>query len=71
MAPTALINGYQDHEMVNGNKSKRAPEKLTSVEELVLKAFRVLIADLCQQFKGGHPGYSTFQIIVFFEDTYF
>lgn len=27
---------------------------------LVLKTFRVLIADLCQQFNGGHPGYVTF-----------
>ncbi|KPI46008.1 Dihydroxyacetone synthase [Cyphellophora attinorum] len=24
--------------------------------DLVLKTFRLLIADLCQQFKGGHPG---------------
>lgn len=23
----------------------------------VLKTFRLLIADLCQQFNGGHPGY--------------
>lgn len=23
----------------------------------VLKSFRLLIADLCQQFGGGHPGY--------------
>jgi dihydroxyacetone synthase len=30
--------------------------KLTSDQEHVLKTFRLLIADLCQQFKGGHPG---------------
>jgi dihydroxyacetone synthase len=24
--------------------------------DLVLKSFRLLIADLCQQFGGGHPG---------------
>lgn len=24
--------------------------------DLVLKTFRILIADLCQQFNGGHPG---------------
>lgn len=58
MAPIALNNGDHDHELVNGVKPKRGPEKLSSVEEVVLKAFRVLIADLCQQFKGGHPGYS-------------
>ena len=25
--------------------------------DLVLRTFRCLIADLCEQFKGGHPGY--------------
>jgi dihydroxyacetone synthase len=25
--------------------------------DLVLRVFRCLIADLCQQFNGGHPGY--------------
>ena len=24
--------------------------------DIVLRNFRVLIADLCQQFNGGHPG---------------
>lgn len=24
--------------------------------DLVLKTFRLLIADICQQFNGGHPG---------------
>lgn len=24
--------------------------------DVVLKTFRILIADLCQQFNGGHPG---------------
>jgi dihydroxyacetone synthase len=27
-----------------------------SQDELVLKTFRCFIADLCEQFKGGHPG---------------
>ncbi|KAI0475559.1 putative transketolase [Xylariaceae sp. FL0804] len=31
-------------------------EKLSDDHELVLKTFRLLIADLCQQFNGGHPG---------------
>lgn len=26
-------------------------------DDLVLRVFRCLIADLCEQFKGGHPGY--------------
>jgi bacterioferritin (cytochrome b1) len=32
-------------------------QKLSKEQDLVLKTFRLLIADLCQQFKGGHPGY--------------
>ncbi|KAK5046880.1 hypothetical protein LTR84_007234 [Exophiala bonariae] len=33
-----------------------AAPALTQEHDLVLKTFRLLIADLCQQFKGGHPG---------------
>lgn len=32
-------------------------QKLSKDHDLVLKTFRLLIADLCQQFSGGHPGY--------------
>lgn len=31
-------------------------QKLSAEQEHVLKTFRLLIADLCQQFNGGHPG---------------
>lgn len=31
-------------------------EGLSKEHEMILKTFRVLIADLCAQFKGGHPG---------------
>ncbi|KAF3392751.1 Dihydroxyacetone synthase [Penicillium rolfsii] len=31
-------------------------QKLSKDHDLVLKTFRLLIADLCQQFSGGHPG---------------
>lgn len=31
--------------------------KLSDEQDHVLKSFRLLIADLCQQFNGGHPGY--------------
>jgi dihydroxyacetone synthase len=61
MAPTAITNGYTDHNVALGLSSQKSlagkdSAKLTAEEDLVLKAFRVLIADLCQQFKGGHPG---------------
>ncbi|OQU97495.1 Transketolase, thiamine diphosphate binding domain-containing protein [Cladophialophora immunda] len=51
--------GYR---LVNGEKNDETASKtnvsiqLSTEEELVLKSFRVLIADLCQQFGGGHPG---------------
>ena len=41
------------HEEAVDSESVQA---LTSHHDLVLKTFRILIADLCQQFKGGHPG---------------
>ncbi|KAJ5815761.1 hypothetical protein N7474_007538 [Penicillium riverlandense] len=31
-------------------------QQLSKDHDLVLKTFRLLIADLCQQFNGGHPG---------------
>ncbi len=33
-----------------------AVRKLSNEQDHVLKSFRLLIADLCQQFNGGHPG---------------
>jgi dihydroxyacetone synthase len=38
-------------------------QKLSGDHDLVLKTFRLLIADLCQQFSGGHPGYVHTHII--------
>ncbi|KAJ5183980.1 hypothetical protein N7492_001596 [Penicillium capsulatum] len=40
------------------HKSSALPwvQKLSKDHDLVLKTFRLLIADLCQQFNGGHPG---------------
>ena len=35
---------------------KSSVEKLTKEQDLALKTIRVLIADLCSQFKAGHPG---------------
>jgi dihydroxyacetone synthase len=37
-------------------------QKLSKDHDLVLKTFRLLIADLCQQFSGGHPGYVEYLI---------
>ncbi|KAH6613008.1 dihydroxyacetone synthase [Boeremia exigua] len=34
----------------------RAVQKLSKEQDHVLKSFRLLIADLCQQYNGGHPG---------------
>ncbi|KAF9890549.1 hypothetical protein FE257_005680 [Aspergillus nanangensis] len=45
--------------LVNGASSKSAlplVQQLSKDHDLVLRTFRMLIADLCQQFGGGHPG---------------
>lgn len=39
------FNGLKDLELASSKQN-----------ELVLRTFRCLIADLCEQFKGGHPG---------------
>lgn len=61
MVSAALSNGYSGHKpdidmSIQDGLARKDLEKLSTEEECVLKAFRVLIADLCQQFKGGHPG---------------
>ena len=42
----------------NGASDELVPLKFegAGLNDLVLKTFRCLIADLCEQFKGGHPG---------------
>jgi dihydroxyacetone synthase len=35
---------------------KSSVQKLSREQDHVLRTFRLLIADLCQQFNGGHPG---------------
>lgn len=48
---TVRINGS------NGVKSALPlVQELSKHHDHVLKTFRLLIADLCQQFGGGHPG---------------
>ncbi|RMJ22081.1 dihydroxy-acetone synthase [Aspergillus sp. HF37] len=43
---------------VNGCQCSKPtlPSHLSKDHDLVLKTFRLLVADLCQQFGGGHPG---------------
>ena len=41
---------------VNGESALPLVQQLSKDHDLVLKTFRMLIADLCQQFGGGHPG---------------
>lgn len=40
--------------VANGTTTLQLEEE--EKHDLVLRVFRCLIADLCEQFKGGHPG---------------
>ncbi|KAK7957874.1 hypothetical protein PG988_012722 [Apiospora saccharicola] len=59
MAPSVLNEANSAGVMPTG-KIGRSPQDLVAAEkeahDIVLKTFRLLISDLCQQFKGGHPG---------------
>lgn len=61
MAPSVVEtqNGYSDIQQKQPSKLSDTGVKIASHEDhdLVLRTFRCLIADLCQQFGGGHPGY--------------
>ncbi|KAK8165514.1 Transketolase, thiamine diphosphate binding domain-containing protein [Phyllosticta citrichinensis] len=55
MAPGVATNGHTAYgEALVDRVLQEA--KLSPEHDHVLKAFRLLIADLCQQFNGGHPG---------------
>jgi dihydroxyacetone synthase len=61
---TAQANGATDYgkNVLKGLRKEEKIEqaamcKLSNEQDHVLKSFRLLIADLCQQFNGGHPGY--------------
>jgi hypothetical protein len=47
-----VVKGLQKEEKLESS----SVQKLSKGQEHVLKTFRLLIADLCQQFNGGHPG---------------
>jgi dihydroxyacetone synthase len=47
-----VVIGLQKEERLE----QSSVQNLTKEQDHVLKTFRILIADLCQQFNGGHPG---------------
>ena len=47
-----IVKGLQREEKIE----QTAVHNLSDEQDHVLKTFRLLIADLCQQFNGGHPG---------------
>ena len=49
---TNVVNGLKKEEEVE----KASLQNLSPGQDHVLKTFRLLIADLCGQFDGGHPG---------------
>jgi dihydroxyacetone synthase len=51
----AKSTGY-GHEAADKILEKTINGDAKSKHPLVLQSFRLLIADLCQQFGGGHPG---------------
>ena len=73
MAETVQMNGALPNGTMNGSTSygkaavdglleaetkPSAPENYTREDlQLVLQSFRLLIADLCEQFNMGHPGF--------------
>jgi dihydroxyacetone synthase len=45
-------------QQINGTKTMGTLElQEDEKHDFVLRVYRCLIADLCEQFKGGHPGY--------------
>ena len=64
MAPSSVfLDSVRDLplELDNEEYSKKAPLSSLTLSshdstDYVLRVFRCLIVDLCEQFKGGHPG---------------
>lgn len=57
MTPIALVDEMKESPAHGSVDVKRVNETDKEMIDLVLRQFRCLIADLCQQFNGGHPGY--------------
>jgi dihydroxyacetone synthase len=60
MAPALLVANTGVDGIVPPKELSQSASTLVKADKdahpLVLKTFRLLIADLCQQFNGGHPG---------------
>lgn len=62
MAPSLIQNDstLPSRPVLSQNKVSNGFINITpetkEIESLVLRTFRCLIADLCEQFRGGHPG---------------
>ncbi|KAK0391177.1 hypothetical protein NLU13_0678 [Sarocladium strictum] len=56
MTPIALVDEMKESPAHGSVDVKRVNETDKEMIDLVLRQFRCLIADLCQQFNGGHPG---------------
>ncbi|CAM1507469.1 Fc.00g071100.m01.CDS01 [Cosmosporella sp. VM-42] len=56
MAPIAITPEIRDSPVHVSSDIKRFNNEDSETVDLVLRQFRCLIADLCQQFNGGHPG---------------
>ena len=56
MAPIALNQETRESPVKVSTDVNRFNKDDSHTIDLVLRQFRCLIADLCQQFNGGHPG---------------
>ncbi|KAH8674971.1 Transketolase, thiamine diphosphate binding domain-containing protein [Ilyonectria robusta] len=56
MAPIAITPEATETPVAVSAEIKRIQTEDAETIDLVLRQFRCLIADLCQQFNGGHPG---------------
>lgn len=56
MAPGVLSVQPVVAGVADGFEYKTAVDETSEQHDIVLRTFRLLISDLCQQFNGGHPG---------------
>lgn len=56
MAPIALSQEMREPPAKPSSDLDRFSKDDSRTIDLVLRQFRCLIADLCQQYNGGHPG---------------
>ena len=68
-AEPVVLNGSTLYQTDYGSAATKMIVNETISEEsndnddvLVLKTFRLLVADLCEQFNGGHPGYVSLKL---------